>query len=82
MRDDVHFESLCTPKNEQKIIEKLIKMLLFGVKYVRRPRKVKDGRNIGKLGSEKRSLNDEVGPQRGDKDAPEAELARIALTCG
>ena len=43
-------------------------------------KKVKDERNIGKLGSEKRSLNDEVGPQRGDKDAPKAQVTEITLT--
>ena len=55
---------------------------MFGVKYVRRPRKVKDERNIGKLGSEKRSLNDEVGSQRGDKDAPKVQVREITLARG
>ena len=43
---------------------------------------MKDGRNIGKFGSEKRSLNDEVGPQKGDQDAPEAQVTQIALAPG
>ena len=58
------------------------KIVFFGLKCVRRRKKVKDERNIGKLGSEKRSLNDEVGPQRGDKDAPKAQVARITLAPG
>ena len=62
-------------KNDAKIV-------FFGLEYVRRRKKVKDERNIGKLGSEKRSLNDEVGPQRGDKDAPKAQVREIALTPG
>ena len=36
---------------------------------------MQDERNISKLGSEKLSLNGEVGPQGGDKDAPKAQVA-------
>ena len=43
---------------------------------------MKDERNIGKLGSEKRSLNDEVGLQGGDTDAPKAQMREITLTPG
>ena len=55
---------------------------LFATKFISKTEKVKDERNIGKLGSEKRSLNDEVGPQRGDKDAPKAQVARIGAGWG
>ena len=75
-----------THQKSMKIQSKSMKhdaqIVFFRLKYVRRPKKVKDERNIGKLGSEKRSLNDEVGPQRGDKDAPKAQVARIGAGSG
>ena len=69
-------------KIQSKSMQNDATIVFFGLKYVRRPKKVKDERNIGKLGSEKRSLNDEVGPQRGDKDASKAQVARITLAPG
>ena len=43
---------------------------------------MKDERNIGKFGSQNRSLDDEVGSQRGDKDAPKAQVTEITLAPG